>query len=179
MLLLVTPEVSAGDLLQGGAIFLSIIGSAIAFWISRQQDRKLRAAEYVAKTWEMWVEEMGDAEDMIIQGSLDCDKYWEKDDGKLYTLLSFLEIICLMKKSRVISKDDLALYAYDIVIVHGNEEVRKYISKIDEELSKKRCRVKIFAESRATYRDLTAKDDAATQEDKRQLTSQSSEKQRA
>jgi len=155
---------------------LSVIGSAIAFWISRQRDRKLRAAEYIAKTWEMWVDEMGDAEDMIIRKSLDCEKYWEKDDGKLYTLLSFLEIICLMKKSRVISKDEMALYAYDIVIVHGNEEVHKYISKIDEELSGQGCRGKMFAQSRATYRDLTGKDDAAAQVTKGQLVSRSSEK---
>jgi hypothetical protein len=161
MLLLVTPEVSAGDLLQGGAIFLSVIGSAIAFLVSRHRDRKLRAIEYTAKTWEMWTAEMDKAYDLILDEGFKCDGdkgYWKNDDGNLYTLLFFLEIICLIKRSRIISKPELALYAYDIVTVHGNEEVGKYISKVEEELLQKGCKVKMFGQSRDVYRKLKYSD---------------------
>lgn len=178
MLLLVTPEVSAGDLLQGGAIFLSIIGSAGAFLVSRHRDRKLRAIEYIAKTWEMWTGEMDKAYDLVLDEGFKCNGekgYWENDDGNLYTLLFFLEIICLIKRSRIISKRELALYAYDIVTVHGNEEVGKYVSRIEQELAGQGRRVKMFVQSRAIYQDLTGKGDAATQVAKRQPALQSSE----
>jgi hypothetical protein len=177
MFLLITPEVSTGDIVQGAAVFLSIVGSAIAFLMSRHRDRKLRAIEHITKTWEMWTEDMDKAYDLILSEEFKCDGekgYWNNDDGNLFTLLFFLEIICLMKKSRIISKRELALYAYDIVTVHGNEEVGKYIFKTEKELSGKGRWIRMFVQSRAIYQDLTGKEDAATQEAKRQPALQSS-----
>ena len=144
-------EISVGEILTS----LSIIGSAIAILYSWHRDRKLKAAEWMSKFWDSWDKKgAGKGLDMVIDGTLNAETYYKKDDGNLWELLYYLEMVCLARQSRIISKDVFGLHTYDILKVYSSKQVGKYLDLVESEL-KKVAHIKPFPVSRTAFRELT------------------------
>lgn len=118
---------------------LAATGLCLNWWQMRKNNMQ-RRAEYLVNMRNKY---MSDPEMLEIHYQIEYSKFEYKEfhgsptERKLDKLLYFYESVARLRLMKNITDDDIGMFAYELLSVYRNEEVKKYLSFLDDSFAKR------------------------------------------